>query len=72
MTDDPAVRLGTEPTSASTDPDGTDAVAAFEDRLLKGAHLRDWRGAEEPRRRSFHVRVEDLLAGTGRRGAPRS
>lgn len=49
---------------------GSDKASVVEDRLLRGARLRTSGGPGEGTH-SFHVRIEDLLAQTGRRGTPR-
>lgn len=69
MTDDLDASLGVA--SFPVVDVGEEPMRLFEDRLLKGAHLRVERGSEPSGKGGFHVRVEDLLNDTGRRGEPR-
>lgn len=70
MADGAASSLCAEPASSAILREGGDPVKAFEDRLLRRAHLRGG-GSAEPGKRRFHVRVEDRFADSGRRGASR-
>jgi hypothetical protein len=67
MSDDLASPGRARPDFSSAVRSGLDAVAAYEERLLKGARLKDRLAPESPGDRRFHVRVEDLLEESGRR-----